>query len=201
MLRRDLLKQLGYLGLAGMLPAGSRLALAQEGYSGPLLVTLQVAGGWDVTSFCDPKVNQAGELEINEWSRTSETERVGNIDYAPIEGNRAFFEKYYRQMLVINAIDAQTNSHDAGLTHNASGLIQFGYPTLSAVFAAAKAPELPMTYISNGGFDETARLVRSSRIGSVDQLSAIVRENGSLDDNIALSIPCLLYTSPSPRDA
>ncbi len=189
MRRRDLLKQFGYLGLAASLPIGSRLALAEEGYSGRLLVTLQVVGGWDVTSFCDPKTNQPGELEINEWANSADIEQVGNIKYAPITGNRSFFEKYHQHMLVINAIDAQTNSHDAGVTHNASGLVQFGYPSLSAVFAAAQAPDLPLTYISNGGFNETARLVRASRFGSVDQLAGLVRENGSPDENIALSAP------------
>lgn len=38
------------------------------------------------------------------------------IDTA-VANNRAFFERFYRDMLVINGIDTQTNSHDDGRRH------------------------------------------------------------------------------------
>ena len=56
MKRRDLLKRTMLLGIAGLsLPTPRLYAAPFEGYAGRLLVNLQCDGGWDVTSFCDPK--------------------------------------------------------------------------------------------------------------------------------------------------
>lgn len=39
-----------------------------DAYEGPLLVTLQLDGGVDVTQLCDPKVNVRGEPKIDRKS-------------------------------------------------------------------------------------------------------------------------------------
>ena len=54
--------------------------------------------------------------------------------------NAAFFEKYYDRMLVINGVDAQTNSHTAGIIHNWSGRSSEGYPSMTALLAAHHGP-------------------------------------------------------------
>ena len=72
----------------------------------------------DVTSFCDPKTNVSGELEINTWARNADVMQAGNIPYAPFATNGIFFEKYYQDILVINGVDAQTNSHAVGIVNN-----------------------------------------------------------------------------------
>ena len=98
---------------------GFRLPLANAAdYTGKLFVFVQAQGGWDPTSFCDPKTNVSGELKINHWADSDEIREAGNIRYAPFGDNQTFFEKYYRRMLVINGVDAQTNSHTAGVVHN-----------------------------------------------------------------------------------
>ena len=74
--------------------------------------------------------------------------------------NEAFFEKYHRRMLVINAVDAQTNSHTVGIVHNWSGRNSDGYPTLTALLAAHYAPALPVPYLSFGGCRWRARVRR-----------------------------------------
>ena len=112
MLRRDLLKQTMLLGAASLLPLPRLYAAPFAGYSGRLLVTVQCDGGWDVTSFCDPKTNQPGEKEITQWSKSGDIRTAGNIQYAPYANNQSFFEKHYQDMLVINGVDMQTNSHD-----------------------------------------------------------------------------------------
>ena len=66
-------------------------------------------------------------------------------------------------MLVINGVDAQTNSHTTGVPYNWSGRNAAGLPTLTALFAASKAPDLPLAYVNNGGFSDTADLIRFSR--------------------------------------
>ncbi|MYB52097.1 MAG: ribulose phosphate epimerase, partial [Acidobacteriia bacterium] len=49
--------------------SGFRVPLANAAdYNGKLFVFIQADGGWDPTSFCDPKTNVAGEPLINNWA-------------------------------------------------------------------------------------------------------------------------------------
>jgi hypothetical protein len=162
----------GGLGLAAPAPL-----FAQSNYGGKLLFNLQLDGGMDVTSFCDPKSNQPGEDEINIWARTQEIQTAGNINYAPFASNGDFFNKYHQDMLVINGVDAQTNSHTVGVLHNWSGRNSNGYPSLTALHAAVHAPALPLSYLNFGGFGNTEDLVRSSRISEIRQIQNILFPN------------------------
>ncbi|MEE4190331.1 MAG: DUF1501 domain-containing protein [Halieaceae bacterium] len=175
--RRDLLKLAGWSAISASLPLGFRSYAAGEGYAGPLFICLQVNGGWDVTSFCDPKMNVPGEDEINHWASSGEIQQTGNIQYAPFAGNAAFFEKYRDDMLVINGIDAQTNSHSAGVTHTWSGRLSEGYPTVTALAASAYGEGLPMGYVSGGGYQETAGLTRYTTLNNPDGLRDLILGN------------------------
>ena len=62
-------------------------------------------------------------------------------------------------MLVINGIDAQTNSHTTGVLHNWSGRNAEGFPSITALFAARFAPKQPLSYLSFGGFSQTAGII------------------------------------------
>ena len=175
MQRRDFLKAGLFLGTATLHLRTPRLYAAPfEGYKGKLLVTLQCDGGWDVTSFCDPKTNQPGEKEITHWSKTKETRNIGNLIYAPYAKNQSFFEKHYKDMLVINGVDMQTNSHTTGVLHNWSGRNSEGFPTLTAMFAANNAPEQPLSYINFGGFAQTANLIRFNRFQNIGDLTDLL---------------------------
>ena len=159
---------------AGAAASGFRLPLVHAAdYRGKLFVFVQADGGWDPTSFCDPKANTPGEPVINHWAERDEVRQVGRIRYAPFAHNEAFFRKYHRRMLVINGVDAQTNSHSVGIVHNWSGRNAEGYPTTTALLAAHYAPELPVPYLSFGGFSATAGLTRFTRINNADLLRNI----------------------------
>ena len=154
---------------------GFRLPLANAAdYTGKLFVFVQAQGGWDPTSFCDPKTNVSGELKINHWADSDEIREAGNIRYAPFGDNQTFFEKYYRRMLVINGVDAQTNSHTAGVVHNWSGRISEGYPTTTALLAAHNGAGLTMPYLSFGGFSNTMGIAVYTRL-STAQVRNIAR--------------------------
>jgi len=185
MKRRDLLKRTMLLGTAGLsLPVPRLYAAPYEGYTGKLLVTVQCDGGWDVTSFCDPKTNQPGEKEITSWSNSNDVQTAGNINYAPFANNQSFFESHFQDMLVINGVDMQTNSHSTGVLHSWSGRNAEGYPTITAMFAAKNAPEQPLSYLNFGGFSATANLIRFSRFQNVDNLRKLLEpESTGLDDN------------------
>ena len=171
MKRRTVLK--GLLAAAATAP-GFRLPLVNAAdYRGKLFVFVQADGGWDPTSFCDPKTNTPGEPVINHWAQHDDIRQAGNIAYAPFAHNAAFFEKYHRRMLVINGVDAQTNSHTVGIVHNWSGRNAEGYPTLSALLAAHYAPALPVPYLSFGGFSATSGVTRFTRINEPRLLQTI----------------------------
>ena len=172
MKRRTVLKSL--LAGVGSAVSGFRLPLVHAAdYRGKLFVFVQADGGWDPTSFCDPKANTPGEPVINHWAQRDEVRQAGRVPYAPFAGNVAFFEKYHRRMLVINGVDAQTNSHTVGIVHNWSGRNSEGYPTTTALLAAHYAPALPVPYLSFGGYSVTSGLTRFTRIDNADLLREV----------------------------
>ncbi|MFQ3236122.1 MAG: hypothetical protein ACI9C4_001691 [Paraglaciecola sp.] len=175
--RRDFIKYAGLTSVMGTLPTAFQIRAGKADFNGKFLITLQAQGGWDVSSLCDPKMNVPGEAQINHWAINDETQTAGNIQYAPFGTNQKFFDKYYNDMLIINGIDAQTNSHTAGVVHNWSGRISNGFPTLTALYAASNAPDLPISYINNGGYAETAGITRYSRLDEPSTIKNIVKPN------------------------
>ena len=158
--------------------SGFHLPLANAAnYDGKLFIFVQADGGWDPTSFCDPKTNTPGEKVINHWAETGEIRQAGNLVYANFANNEAFFEKHYDRMLVINGVDAQTNSHTAGIVHNWSGRVSEGYPSMTALLAAHHAPDLSLAYLSFGGFSDTASLTTFTRMNNPDLIRNIATPN------------------------
>mgnify|MGYP000054436778 CR=1 FL=1 len=187
--RRNFIKAAGLTSALGSLPLPFHLYASNPDFAGKFLVTVQAEGGWDVSSLCDPKMNVPGEDQINHWAINDETRTAGNIQYAAFANNQSFFDKYHQDILVINGIDSQTNSHTAGVTHNWSGRISEGYPTLTALYAAANAPALPIAYINNGGYAETAGLTRYTRLHNGDTIKRIVEPNVNVWDGYSRYVP------------
>lgn len=170
--RREFTKGLMTVGAA----SGLRLPIANAAdYHGKLFAFVQATGGWDPTSFCDPKVNLPGEPVINNWAQSQGIRQAGNIPYAPFARNQAFFEKYYQRMLVINGVDAQTNSHTTGVIHNWSGRVAEGYPTTTALLAAHNGSSLAMPYLTFGGFSKTGGLTTFTRLENPDRVTDVVK--------------------------
>ena len=172
MRRRTVLN--GLLAAAAGAAPGFRLPLVHAAdHRGKLFVFVQADGGWDPTSLCDPKANTPGEPVINHWAERDEVRQAGNIPYAPFARNQAFFEKYHSRILVINGVDAQTNSHTVGVVHNWSGRNSEGYPTTTALLAAHYAPDLAVPYLSFGGYSNTSGVTRFTRIDDAGLLRDI----------------------------
>lgn len=181
--RRDFMKLAAMAGIAVVSPMGwSRSASAQSApfYGGPYYVMLNATGGWDPTYLCDPK----GVNGINRLYRQGDimSPNSSNIRYAPIGtgagSNKAFFEKYAKELLVLNGIDMATNSHFPGERYAWTGnLSDNSYPTFAALVAAAKAPDLPLSYLSYGGYDATGRLLPLSRITNATLIPGIANSN------------------------
>ncbi len=148
---------------------------------GPLVVQVQAVGGWDPTLVCDPKGNA-----LNQAYGEGDILTAGNINYAPIDGASEFWDAHYDKTLVLNGVDMKTNSHDAGRRFMASGRLGEGFPSLSAVAAGVTAPELPMSFLSFGGYDRTAGLVAPTRNLDSNRLAELAhpdRINGNNENS------------------
>ncbi len=179
--RRDFMKTLAAAGLCAGQPmfATATQAATLDPYRGKFFVSISADGGWDVTSFCDPKANST----INHWANNQTIQSINNspIQYAPFAHNNTFFQTHHKNMLVINGIDCQTNAHEAGVRHTWSGRLSHGYPTFSAMAAAALGPNLPLAYISNGGYKETAGIMQYTLMQDPTSLKKLVFPNQFLD--------------------
>ncbi len=82
MKRRDFIRMTATAG--GLLACGNiRLALANHPSSGPHWLFIEARGGWDPTSFCDPKGFGLGvNGDINNYDQ-NDIGQIGNIRYAP----------------------------------------------------------------------------------------------------------------------
>ena len=140
-----------------------------------LLVTLQLNGGVDVTMLCDPKVNVSGEPKINHWADSLDPQQAGEITYAPVANNDLLFERFGQDMLVINGVDSQTNSHETGQLFNWTGVNSEGKPSLTALFAAAQAPEQPLSYSVFGGLSRTAGVIGYNRFDDLSVLRSLTQ--------------------------
>ncbi|PRQ09892.1 DUF1501 domain-containing protein [Enhygromyxa salina] len=179
--RRDFFKLAGLAGLT-LIPGSSAATLGgvagqpqtPRAYAGTFWIFVNAGGGWDPTSMCDPK-GRANEMEVDPMNMylSGDILSAGNISYAPVGYNDTFFQKYYQDLLIINGLDMQTNGHDSGSRHVWSGRLIEGFPSIAALVAANSGPELPMSYLSFGGYDETAGLVARTRSGNVNALGRI----------------------------
>jgi hypothetical protein len=203
MKRRNFLQLMAGAGLTSSLPsfmlsANPVQAAEITPYTGDFYILIDAEGGWDVTSFCDPKQNTS----INNWALTDTTKTISGspIQYAPFAHNQRFFNQHHNDMLVVNGIDAQTNAHQAGRRHNWSGRLAEGYPSFAALVAAIKAPELPLAYISNGSYNQTADLLTYTLMQDPSALNKLVYQDRFLDYDPGESDLARFYHRKNTRD-
>ena len=202
MKRRHFLQVMAAAGLTAQAPLWSPKAHAAA--PDKFVVVVNASGGWDPTSICDPKgLNQAYQDESDRFEGSTNSvaldnnKAFGDIRWSAIpegvsndELVRArindqfdnFFNTYGNHLTVINGIDTGTNNHDTGNRFVWSGHEEMGYPSLAAYYAAATSPNLPMAYISNGGYDFTDSLVARARASSAGFVSQVADANDYSDD-------------------
>ena len=184
--RRNFLKLAGATGLAVVGPTafGEDNSLVAKGrrsydpYAGKFWMFVNLGGGWDPTSHCDPK----GAAYADEPGRmnnylTEDIIQHGNHKVAPLPpdlmmappaglSNDEFFARHGNKIMVVNGIDMLTNGHDAGNRHTWSGRLTEGHPCTPAFMAGAFGPTQPLAFLSSGGYSETSGLVSRTRTGN-----------------------------------
>lgn len=184
MQRRELLKAMIAAGLVpttGLLSSHARAEATR--YDGPVYLVLFAEGGWDVTSFCDPKdglilpPEADAQVRINNWSADQSIQTAHGIAYAPFADNANLFTKHGNKMMVLNGLDAQTNAHSAGVRHVFSGRFADGYPAVTALAAAEHGAGLPLAFLSNGGYRETAGLTNFTLMQDPGTLGNLINDN------------------------
>jgi hypothetical protein len=181
MKRRDFLKLCGSAGLGFAapigLPAPAGAPSEPPPYEGPFYVVFNASGGWDTTYLMDPK----GVGEINRLYREGDIQTRGGHAFAPNAAqvkagmsNEAFFERYGRELLVVNGLDYSVNNHDPCSRYMATGkLDSLAYPTFAALVAACKGPQLPLAFLTFGNYSTTGNLVPMARIPYLNSLNLV----------------------------
>jgi uncharacterized protein (DUF1501 family) len=182
MQRRDLLKLASACGVViptwALLPSAS----AQSGpYTGRILINIHADGGIDQSSWTDPRERDAS---INNYAAAGTPAGVaGNIRYAPMGNNQAFFNAHFRQTLVINGVHSETNGHDEGTRAHATGRLDMGYPNLSELFAFTYGRGMPMPWLNSGGFRTSAGLVPPTPVPDANAWRALTQPNAASANN------------------
>ena len=173
MQRRDYMKLLGGVGLAGTLPGlGLSTAQAAEPFNGLALITVSAGGGWDQSSFADPRENP----DINHWAETAPAGSAGGLRYAPMGENEAFFQRHHGRTLVINGIDLQTNGHSGAEQTQNSGSLS-GVPGLNTLYAAIAGDGLPMPWLHHSGYAGAPLLTPQTSLPSLAQMLQLADSN------------------------
>src|SRR6185437_12429009 len=180
--RRRFLQIAGLAGLAIMSPLGlDRGRAVRAGpskYTGPFWIMVNAAGGWDPTLLCDPKGGTMGDMtSVDQTYTPSQIQTASGIKYAPVTASvnnvevwngDKFWMAHAGRILAINGVETATNNHDAGSRTVWSGQLAEGYPSFAALVAAVASSslDLPMPFVSNGGYDATEGIIPLARIGS-----------------------------------
>ena len=180
--RREFFELTGCLGLAATGLPGLAKAQGQTSYDGPLFLSVHCGGGWDPTSFSDPKGRETEDqpnpmnyylMEDIKRPTMGDGAELSPIRWAPMGMNDAFFERFWSKLLVINGVDTSTNNHMSGTRHVNSGVLDEGHPCLSSMVAAVHGGSMPLGFITNGGYDVTRGVVARTRVGNLNALRQI----------------------------
>jgi len=216
MKRRDFM-QLSATAGGLLLCGGVRLALAQQAFTGPYWLFVEARGGWDPTSFCDPKGSGLGPNgDINNYDQ-GDIGQAGNIRYAPppdlfandntLFSNQDFFDAHFQRLTVVNGINYETNSHSNGRTASWTGTRALSYPALPALIASEEAADLSLPFVANRIGESSSTqgvvpraLVRGGDLNAIREIAYPNRRNvGQADPYHANSVRSLIDSAAAAR--
>lgn len=177
--RRDFLKMVGTVVPAwGLIPVANAQSTL---YSGRILINIHASGGLDASSWTDPR--ETNPAMNNYAAAGTPAGLAGNIRFAPMGNNASFFSKYYSNMLVINGVNSETNSHTDGTRAHATGRLDMGYPTMPELFAYTYGQGLPMPWLNAGAYSTSAGLLPATPVPDQNTFRALVTPNAASATN------------------
>ena len=192
--RRKFISTSCMFGLSALIKPDLAIGQIQE----PLLfINLFANGGWDVASFCDPKINSG--QKINNWAEVENIKQAGNLRYAPVANNAELFNRHFDKMLVLNGINAKTNVHSAGRLTSLTGYNKNGYPGLSALYASTVGLQMPMPLLVGNSF-ETGGIIAATQIngGLIQVLKSSQSIGLKILPHLRHNLSRMILTEPLP---
>jgi len=180
MQRRDFLRLAGSAGV--FIAPWALIPEAQaQSYMGRILFNIHADGGIDQSSWADPRES---DRAINNYAAAGTPAGVaGNIRFAPMGNNAAFFGAHFRNMLVINGVHSETNDHGAGARAHATGRLDMGYPNIAELHAATHGKSLPLAWLNGGGFRTSAGLMPATPVPDANGFRALSQPNAASATN------------------
>jgi hypothetical protein len=196
--RRDFLKLASMTGLTvavGNSISTPKSAVAEE--ANTFYINFAFNGGCAHNKMWNPKpakteaeipdANTGGSEVMNRYLESEiRVDSASGVSWAPmflarsIVGNQGavddamqfenFMTAYAKDMLVIRGIDIQTNAHDTGSRTSVTGLPAERTPAFGAIVSSVLLPSAPMSFISFGGYSETAGFTPVTRLGNLDAI-------------------------------
>lgn len=152
----------------GLLPITAHAQVADK-----ILIYYHTDGGMVNDMFLDP----SPDPRYNLYSRAGlAIPGSGNIRIAPAAAgtNVAFLNRFRDQMLVVNGINTQTNSHNDGAIASGTGKLMMGYPHLSELAAAKYAAGKPAGWMVRDGDTVSTGVYPATAVPDGNQLRALV---------------------------
>ncbi len=166
------------LPLWGLLPIAAN---GQQQTAPKILVYYHFDGGPVADYFTDPSAEPRYNLYTQQGLAIP---GAGNLRYAPIGNNNAFFTRFRDQSLVVNGINTLSNSHNDGARSMATGKLEMGFPALCELHAARHALGMPAGWMLRDNDTTTTGVYPATAIPDQNQLRAMIdplAQNGTTD--------------------
>ena len=148
------------------LPAKGQTQIAPK-----ILVYMHFDGGPTDDFFTDPSVNPATTCTR---SKGLAIPGAGNLRFAPMANNQAFFGRFFEQCLVVNGASTLSNSHTDGAPNAATGKLEMGFPALCELHAAAYAPGFAAGWILRDNDTTTTGVYPATALPDQNQLRQMI---------------------------
>lgn len=152
----------------GLLPLPAN---AQQAPASKILVYYHGDGGMTHDFWTDPSVDPRYNLYTQQGLAIPGS---GNLRWAPIGNNTAFFTRFRDQCLVVNGVNTQTNSHDDGARCQETGKLAMGFAPICELHAAKFAGGMPAGYLLRDNGTVSAGLYPATAIPDQNQLRAMI---------------------------
>jgi hypothetical protein len=162
----------------GLLPLA---AYGQQTAAPKILVYVHFDGGPVADYFGDPSAEPRYNLYTQQGLAIPGS---GNLRWAPIGNNTAFFNRFRDQILMVNGVNTLSNSHNDGARCAATGKLEMGFPALAELHAAKYGPGFAAGWMLRDNDTTTTGTYPATAIPDQNQLRAMIdplAQNGTTD--------------------